>query len=87
MLVAQSCLALCDSMDCSTPGSSVHGILQQEYWSGLSFPIPRDLPNPGTEPRSPALQSDSLLSETPGTPSHKKKGTKLFILGYLVFFN
>ena len=40
----------------------------QEYWSGLSFPSPGDLPNPGIEPRSPALQADSLLTEPPGKP-------------------
>ena len=38
----------------------------QEYWSGLPFPSPGDLPDPGTEPGSPALQADSLLSEPPG---------------------
>ena len=36
-------LSLCDPMDCSPPGSSVHGILQQEYWSGLPYPSPGDL--------------------------------------------
>ena len=36
---------------------------RQEYWSGLLFPSPEDLPNPGIEPRSPALQADSLLSK------------------------
>ena len=41
-------------MDYSIPGSSVHGILQAEYWSGLPFPPPGDLPVPGTESRSPA---------------------------------
>ena len=41
---------------------------RQEYWSGLSFPSPGDLPNPGIKPRSPALQADSLLFETPGKP-------------------
>ena len=45
-----SCLTLCDPMDCSPPGSSVHGILQPEYWSGLPFPSPGDLPNPGSNP-------------------------------------
>ena len=40
---------------------------RQEYWSGLPFPPPRDLPDPGIEPRSPALQADSLLSGPPGT--------------------
>ena len=54
--------------DCGPPGSSVHGILQQEYQSGLSFPLPRDLSDPGTEPRCSALQADSLLSEPPGKP-------------------
>ena len=38
---------------------------RQEYWSGLSFPSPRDLPNPGIEPGSPALQADALPSEPP----------------------
>ena len=52
---AQSCLALCDPMDCSLPGSSVHGIFKQEHWSGLPFPTPGDFPNPGIEPRSPAF--------------------------------
>ena len=41
-------------MDCSPPGSSDHGILQEEYWSGLPCPSP-DLPDPGIEPESPAL--------------------------------
>ena len=53
--VAQSCPTLCDPMDCSLPGSSVHGIFQAIYWSGLPFPSPGDLPNPGIEPRSLAL--------------------------------
>ena len=39
-----------------------------EYWSGLLVPSPGDLPDPGIEPRSPALQADSLLSEPPGKP-------------------
>ena len=41
---------------------------RQEYWSGLPFPSLEDLPNTGIEPRSPALQADSLLSESPGKP-------------------
>ena len=56
---------LCDPMDCSLPASSVHGILQ-EYWSGLPFTSPRDLPNPGIKPWSPALQAGSLPSKPPG---------------------
>ena len=39
---------------------------RQEYWSGLPFPSPGYLPNPGIEPRSPALQADTLPSEPPG---------------------
>ena len=42
------------------------GFSRQECWSGLPFPFPGDLPNPGIEPRSPALQADALLSEPPG---------------------
>ena len=48
-------IRLCDPMDCSLPGFSIHGIFQQEYSSGLPFPSPGDLPNPGIEPQSPAL--------------------------------
>ena len=45
--VAQSCPTLCNPMDCSLPGSSVHGISQQEYWNELLFPSSGDLPDPG----------------------------------------
>ena len=41
---------------------------RQEYWSGLPFPSPGDLPNLGIKPGSPALQADTLLSEPPGKP-------------------
>ena len=53
-------------MDNSPPGSAVHEILQVRYCSGLSFPSPGDFPDPKIEPRSPALQADSLPSEPPG---------------------
>ena len=43
------------------------GFSRQEYWSGLPFPSPGDLSDPGIEPRSPALQADALTSEPPGT--------------------
>ena len=58
VLVTQSCLTLCDSMDCSLPGSSIHEILQARILEWLPFPPPGDLPNPRTEPASltsPAL--------------------------------
>ena len=64
--VGQSCQTLCDSMVCNPPGSSVHGIFRQEYWSGLPFPSPGDLLYPGTEPRSPVLEADSLSFEPQG---------------------
>ena len=44
------------------------GFSRQEYWSGLPFPSPGDLPDPGIEPVFPALQENSLLSELPGKP-------------------
>ena len=50
MLVTQLCLTLCGPMDCSPPGSSAHGLLQQESWSRLPFPSPGDLPHPGLNP-------------------------------------
>ena len=46
---------------------------RQEYWRGLPFPSPGDLPDPGIEPTFPALQVDSLLSEPPGKPWLYKK--------------
>ena len=55
VLVAQSCLTLFDPVDCSPPGSSVHGILQARTLDWVAFPFSRDLPDPGIEPRSPAL--------------------------------
>ena len=53
-------------MDCSLPGSLSMGFSRQEHWSGLPFPSPGDLPDPGIKPGSSALQADSLLSEAPG---------------------
>ena len=44
------------------------GFSRQEYWSGLPFPSPEDLPNTGIEPGSPTLQADALPSEPPGKP-------------------
>ena len=68
-LVVQSCLSLCDPMDCSPSGSI--GFPRQEYWSRLPFPPPGALPDPGTEPlspASPALWEDSLQCKSPGKP-------------------
>ena len=65
VLVAQSCLTLCNHRDCSPPGSSVHGLLQARILEWVAFPSPGDLPDPGIEPESPSLQADSLQSESP----------------------
>ena len=71
----QSCLTLCDPMDCSPPGSSVHGILQARILEWLPCPPPGGLPNPGIQPRSPALQADSLPSEPPRKPKNTGEGS------------
>ena len=63
--VAQSCPSLCNPMDSSlhqAPASM--GFSRQEYWSGLPFPSPGNLPEPGIKPRSLSLQVDSLPSES-----------------------
>ena len=44
------------------------GFARQEYWSGLPFPSPGDLPGPGIEPGSPTLEADALTSDSPGKP-------------------
>ena len=59
-------------MDCSPPGSSVHGILQARILVWVAIPFSSDLPNPGLKTRSPELQSDYLLSEPPGKPKRHK---------------
>ena len=55
VILTQSCPALCGHVDCSLPGSSVHGILQRECWSQQPFLSPGDFPDPGTEPASRVL--------------------------------
>ena len=62
MLVAQSCLTLCDPMDCNLIGSSVHGIFQARILEWVPFPSPGHLPDPGIEPGSPTLQILYYLS-------------------------
>ena len=70
-----------DPMDYSLPGTSVHGILQEFYWSGLPFLSAGDLPDPGIELRSPALQADSSPTELLG------KSFLGFFLGYVKTLN
>ena len=62
-LFAKSCLR-----GCARQGPLPMGLSRQEYWSGLSFPSPGDLPDPGIESVSPALQADDLPTELRGKP-------------------
>ena len=60
-------------MDCSPPGSFVHGIPRQEYWNGLPFSSPGDLPDPEIGSVPPALQAESVpLSQPPGKPKEER---------------
>ena len=68
MLVAQSCLTICNPMDGSPPGSFVHGILQARILERVAIPFSWDLPNPGIEPGYPALQADCLPLRLHGSP-------------------
>ena len=68
VLVTQSCLTLCDPMECSPQNSSVHGVLQARILEWVAIPFSRHLPDSAIEPRSPALQTNSLPSEPPGEP-------------------
>ena len=68
MLVAQSCPTLCSPMDYSPPGPSVLGILQSRTLGCVAIPFSGDLRDTGIEPRSPALQVDSLPAVPPGKP-------------------
>ena len=68
VLVAHSYSTLCDRMDCSLPGSSVHGILQARILERVAIPFSRGSSQPGIEQRSPALQVDPLPAEPQGKP-------------------
>ena len=80
ILVTQSCPTLSNHMDCSLSGSSVHGD-SPEYWTALPCSPPGDLPNSGIEPRSPALQADSLQSEPPRKPINTGVGRLSLLQG------
>ena len=75
-LVTQLRLTLFHPMNYSPPDFSVRRSSKQEYWSGFPCSPPGDLPNPGIEPRSPALQADSFPSEAPGNPWNAKVGSQ-----------
>ena len=80
VLVTWSCLTLCDPIRYSPPGSSVHGILQEEYWSGLPCPSPGYFPDSVITPRSPALKADSLPSDPPAVKKAEHWRTDAFKL-------
>ena len=69
--VTQSCPTLCDPVDYSLPGSSIHGILQARILEWVAISFSRDLPYPGVKPGSPALRADALRSEPPGKPKRE----------------
>ena len=79
-LVAQSCRTLCDPMDYSPPGFTVHGILQARILKLIAFPSPGGLPDPGMEPGSPALQEDSLPSELLGV--HNLLNNQMYLINH-----
>ena len=70
---AQSCPTLCDPLTVACQSPLYIVVSRQEYWSGLPGPSPRDLPDPGIEPRSPTLQADYLPSEPLGKPRQTNK--------------
>ena len=80
-LVTQSCLTLRNPMNCSLPGSSVHGILQARILEWFAMPSSRGSSQPRIEPRSPALQVHSLLSEPPGTSKNTGVGSLSLLWG------
>ena len=79
--VAQLCPTLCNSVDCSPPGSSVHGILQTRILEWVAIPFSRGSSWPKDQTWSPTLQADSLLSEPPGETHDSYKGRKITTWG------
>ena len=78
---ARSCLTVCDPVDCSPPGSSVHGILQARILEWLPFPSPGDLPDPGIKPlflASPALTGGFFTSWAAGEAPYVYSRSLLF---------
>ena len=80
------CLTPCDSMDCSPPGSSVHGILKARILEWVAICFSRASPDPGIEPRSPALQADSLPAEPP-IVTHIFSPSSYFDFSHLLLFS
>ena len=85
-LVTKSCPTLATPWTVASQAPLPIEFSRQEYWSGLSFPSPGDLPNPGIKPRPPALQEDSLPSESPGETLPEIK-SQLWTAGCITFSN
>ena len=82
--VTQLCPTLCDPMDCNPQGTSVCGLSRQEYWSGLPFPTPGHLPDPGIKPRY--LASSALVGRFFTTmPCGELKNTCVWIQVHACF--
>ena len=60
---------------------------RQEYWNGLPFPFPRDLPDPGIEPGSPVLQADALPSEPPGKAEGDRHISEMSLIVIVGFYD
>ena len=80
VLVSQSCLTLCNPMNCSPPHSSVHGILQARILEWVAMPSSMGSSQPRDQTRSPAL--DSVPTEPPGKPKSKEWVAYPFSRGY-----
>ena len=81
--VAQLCRLLATPWTAAYQAPPSMGFDRQEYWSGVPLPSPGDLPDPGIEPRSPALEADALTSEPPKVPLNsavhgQRKATTVF---------
>ena len=80
-LVTQSCLTLCDSMDCGQPGCSVHGNLQTRMLGWVTMPPSRGSSQPRDQTQVPTLQAYSLPTEPPGKPKNTGVGSLSLLLG------
>ena len=84
MKVAQLCPTLCDPMDCSLPGASVHGILQERILEWVAVPFSRGSSQPRDRTQVSELQADSLLPEPPGKPKNVGVGSLSLLEGILL---
>ena len=87
VLVTQPCPTLCDPMNCSLPGSSVHGIFQATILEWVAVSFPGDLLDPGIEPGFSTLQAVSLLPEPPGKPTRGQLGENVSTFSVAFIFS